>query len=147
MAFVYEVIPEKDKKYLKSLGIKSWSGAQLHPFSKGEKWCIDRERNAFSIALGGGREDAPLVWSFWWNNQEFRIELYEKTTGDIKNGYQINWNITRIHFPIENFDKQFELLKLIEESFLIDTGYRNIEYVKSISVVIECSSKLEGDGN
>jgi len=143
MAFVFENIPDKDLEVLKSLKIKDWSGAQLHPFRTGEKWCVDRERNAFSIALGGGREDMPLYWSFWWNNQETRIEVIRRSGGgNIETGWYIKREIVRIPVPQNLFDKRDELMKMIEEAFSIDAGYHKAGTVKSISVEIKCLPEI-----
>ena len=37
MAFVYEVIPSEDLEYVRSLGIKDWSGHGLNHFSEGNQ--------------------------------------------------------------------------------------------------------------
>jgi len=75
MAFVCEKIPSEDLEYVRSLGIKDWSGHRLHHFFEGiSGWSIDRSRQAFLIALGGGYDDMPYFWAFLYKGSECRIE-------------------------------------------------------------------------
>ncbi|MBR4305289.1 MAG: hypothetical protein IKT78_00400, partial [Ruminiclostridium sp.] len=60
MAFVCEKISSEDLKYVRSLGIKDCTGHGLKHFLEGlSGWSIDRDRQAFLIALGGGYKDMP----------------------------------------------------------------------------------------
>ncbi|MBE6837771.1 MAG: hypothetical protein E7509_07275 [Ruminococcus sp.] len=75
MAFVFEKIPSEDIEYVRSLGIKDWSGYDLERFFEGiSGWSIDRSRQAFLIALGGGYDDMPYFWAFLYKGSECRIE-------------------------------------------------------------------------
>ena len=75
MAFVCEKIPSEDLEYVRSLGIKNWSGHGFKRFFEGiSGWSIDRNRQAFLIGLGGGYDDMPYFWAFLYKGIECRIE-------------------------------------------------------------------------
>lgn len=100
---------------MNSLNIKDWTGRQIEKFSSGDNWCIDREKNAFLMYMGGGRADEPYIWTFWWDGHEVRIEVSSGYAKPI-DGKPVQ-EITEIIIPIKAFERKDEILKLIYKAF------------------------------
>ena len=114
MAFVYEVVPEKDKEFWVSLGIKNCWGIDLLRFATGSVWCADRERNAYLIGVGGGMHDVPLMSDLWWNGNVIRIEWDDnQNTGNrrLPKGLSVVWNIHKIFIPPSIMDQKDTVVK------------------------------------
>ena len=117
MAFVFEKIPSEDIEYVRSLGIKDWSGHRLHHFFEGDTgWSIDRNRQAFLIGLGGGYDDMPYFAAFWYEGCEIRIETPITLFKD-NDGNEL-LRITGIHIPQECYSKKEEICNLIIEAYI-----------------------------
>lgn len=116
MAFVCEKIPSEDLEYVRSLGIKNWSGNHLHEILEGYSgWCIDRNRQAFLIGLGGGYKDMPYFWAFLYKGLECRIEK-EKEIIKTTEGKKI-MRISRVIIPCDLSAQKDDILKMILEAF------------------------------
>ena len=109
MAFVLEKIPKEDVPFFNSLGIKNWTGNHPKIIIPGRTtWCIDREKKAFLMSLGGGREDEPYISVFWWEGLQIRIE--EKL--DIK-------KTIRLLTPKKAYGKKNEIVQLVLEALMV----------------------------
>jgi hypothetical protein len=140
MAFVYEVVPEKDKEFWVSLGIKNCWGIDLLRFATGSVWCADRERNAYLIGVGGGMHDVPLMSDLWWNGNVIRIEWDDnQNTGNrrLPKGLSVVWNIHKIFIPPSIMDQKDTVVKMVEEAFSVDCDGAKKENVLSISVIMD----------
>lgn len=139
MAFIYEIIPEKDIDFFKSLGIRDWSGTSTKHLSPGEtRWCIDRERNVFLITLGGGCYDGrPYYHALWWDGSEIRIsedlEIVKNEDGAFVR------KLIDIVAPQKAYDKKDEMCKLIVEVF--DARNKQINFLSVTEIC--CEPKLE----
>ncbi|MBQ7756935.1 MAG: hypothetical protein IJX42_03105 [Oscillospiraceae bacterium] len=116
MAFVCEKIPSEDLEYVRSLGIKNWSGNHLHEILEGYSgWCIDRNRQAFLIGLGGGYKDMPYFWAFLYKGLECRIEKEKEIKQTIEG--KIIVRISRVIIPYDLSTQKDEILEMILEAF------------------------------
>lgn len=148
MAFVYEVVPEKDKEFWVSLGIKNCWGIDLLRFATGSVWCADRERNAYLIGVGGGMHDVPLMSDLWWNGNVIRIEWdNNQNTGNrrLPKGLSVVWNIHKIFIPPSIMDQKDTVVKMVEEAFSVDCDGAKKENVLSISVIMDNTIILTKD--
>ena len=134
MAFVFEKIPSEDLEYVRSLGIKDWSGYDLERFFEGiSRWSIDRNRQAFLIGLGGGYDDMPLFKAFLYKGIECRIEQ-EKEIKQTSEGKRIV-RISRVIIPCDLSEQKDEILEMILEDF--DVVKKNDEISLGRKVDIE----------
>ena len=116
MAFVCEKIPSEDLEYVRSLGIKNWSGHGFKRFFEGiSGWSIDRSRQAFLIGLGGGYDDMPHFWTFLYKGLECRIEQ-EMEIMQTTEGKKI-MRISRVIIPNDLSTQKDEILEMILEAF------------------------------
>ncbi len=142
MAFVFEKVPEKDYEFFKSMGLKNCWGNGSLSLSKDTKWCADRDRNAYLVRIGGGFNDMPNFHDFWWDGYTIRIEVVRTSTGNYDDGINITWNIMTLPIPNELWEKQTEILKMINEAFSIDLGWCEKEEVRSVNVKIMCEPEI-----
>ncbi|MBQ7756936.1 MAG: hypothetical protein IJ401_06510 [Oscillospiraceae bacterium] len=138
MAFVCEIIPSEDIEYVRSLGIKDWSGHDLERFFEGiSEWSIDRNRQAFLVRLGGGYKDMPYFAAFWYEGCEIRIETPVRLFED-NEGRKIR-KITGISIPKELYSQKEEICNLIIEAYLAMSKYYN----SSTITEIHCEPKIK----
>ena len=116
MAFIFEKIPSEDIEYVNSLGIKSGVGNRLFQFLEGySEWSIDRSRQTFLTALGGGYKDMPYFWAFLYKGIECRIEQ-ETEIMKTTEGKKI-MRISRVIIPYDLSSQKDDILKMILEAF------------------------------
>lgn len=146
MAFVFEKVLEKDVPFFNSLGIKNWTGNHQKEIILGRTtWCIDREKKAFLMGLGGGRADEPHISVFWWDGSEIRIEE-NSITKKSKNGKSVS-RIFRMLIPQKSYDKRNEIAQLILEALMVIQEHDEIslgskinnEYIIDEDTIIEYS--------
>ncbi len=116
MAFVVEKIPKEDVPFFNALGIKGWTGNHPKIVIPGQTaWCIDRDKNAFLMPLGGGRADEPYISVFWWDGLEIRIEEHtdEIITADESRVGRTSFKLSAAE---ETYHKQNEIAQLIIEA-------------------------------
>ena len=145
MGFVYEVVPEEDREFFKSMGLKDCWGIKLLNLSKYTKWCADRERNIFLVNIGGGYRDMPRYYDLWWNGNVIRVEVEEGGRGSYDVGVDIVWNINRVPIPASMWKYKEDIMKSLQEAFLINLGWCEEEFLRTISVKMNCEpEKVEG---
>ena len=133
MAFVCEKIPSEDLEYVRSLGIKNWSGNHLHEILEGYSgWSIDRSRQAFLIGLGGGYDDMPYFWAFLYKGLECRVEK-EKEIMQTTEGKKII-RISRIIIPNDLSTQKDEILEMILEAFDAIIKYTEMSLGRKIDI-------------
>ena len=116
MAFVCEKIPSEDIEYVRSLGIKDYTGHRLKHFFEGiSGWSIDRSRQAFLTALGGGYKDMPYFWAFLYKGLECHVEQ-EMEIMQITEEKKI-MRISRVIIPYDLSSQKDDILKMILEAF------------------------------
>lgn len=119
MAFVFENIPKEDIPFFKSLGIKNWTGNYPKIVIPGQTtWCVDREKKAFYMYLGGGRAEDPYISTLWWDGLEIRIEF--NTDPDIKqpqNELIARW-IYKLLIPQKALDMQNTIANMVLEALM-----------------------------
>ncbi len=116
MAFVCEKIPSEDIEYVRSLGIKDYTGHRLKQFFEGTSgWSIDRSRQAFLTALGGGYKDMPYFWAFLYKGIECRIEQEMEIIQTSEGKKFIK--ISRVIIPYELSTQKDDILTMILEAF------------------------------
>lgn len=132
MAFIFEKIMEKDVPFFNSLGIKNWTGNHPKVIIPGRTtWCIDREKKAFLMGLGGGHADEPLISVFWWDGLEIRIEE-NSDMKKTKNGKFIRRTL-KILTPKKAYDKQNEIAQLVLEALMVIQEHDEISLGKKIN--------------
>jgi len=98
MPFEIERISDVDKSKIDANALK-------HPISGGVaavfQWVIDRGRDAFLIAIGGGSADFPgrQYFVMGWKGELIRMELECKFTGIVSTGFDYTWRIIRLVVP------------------------------------------------
>lgn len=129
MAFVKERIPDEEITRLNSLGIMNWTGKKPYVFMSGDCWCVDKKERSFLISLGGGRDNDPFFWLFWWNGSEIRIEE-RGGSFTIEDSGKIVREITGISAPEKVFENKDELISLILDAFSVRDSDKIVTKVK-----------------
>jgi hypothetical protein len=82
------------------------------------KWCVDRERHAFFVALGGGFGDIPEIFALVLAGGVVRIEGESDEQGVLcERNVEVDWRITRVQIPRSLEPRADEVLALIREAF------------------------------
>jgi len=122
MAFENEKISEVDRELFNSFNLKSpFTGEAL----QSRRWVIDREREAYLIALGGQGmyySEVPMFYAFIWKNNVVKLETFENSKGDILSGYETKWKINRIEAPKSLLQDHEVLMNLIKEAFISEAS-------------------------
>ena len=145
MAFVFEKVPEEDREFFKSMGLKDCWGSRSKYLCKDTEWCADRERNAYLVGIGGGYQDMPYFYDLWWNGYTIRMEMYEGGSGNYDIGVNIVWFIHRIPIPEEIWDHRDEIVQMIKDGFSVNEGWCRKEKLISIDVKIMCEPEIADD--
>ena len=117
MAFMIEKIMEKDVPFFNALGIKDWTGNHPKIIIPGRTtWCIDREKNAFFMRLGGGRADEPYISVFWWDGLQIRMEE-ELGVNKTTDGKIIRTTL-KLLTPPKAYDKKNEIAQFVLEALM-----------------------------
>ncbi|WP_019679467.1 hypothetical protein [Ruminococcus flavefaciens] len=144
MAFIYEVVPEKDHDFFISMGLKNcWGNDTLNLSEGSTKWCADRERNAYIVNIGGGHDDMPYFHDLWWNGTVIRLETLCGGSGNYETGVDMVWFIQKIPVPKELWRYRDEIRDIINEAFSINSGWCNKKHLRSVKVVFECEPTIE----
>lgn len=150
MAFIYEKLTEEDKGFFDSFGFFEpplvspffQSGAPTH-------WVSDREREIYLVCLGGqgyrfDYEYPPTYYYLIWQGQLIKIETYRKGEGDMMEGKEIIYKLTRI-IASENLSLTKNLL--IETIMGVFETYERGRYKKVNSIeFVEISTPLYANG-
>ncbi|PYG83914.1 hypothetical protein LY28_03762 [Ruminiclostridium sufflavum DSM 19573] len=117
MAFVYEKIPEGDRKYFNSFNLKS-------PFTDkllySREWTIDREREVFMVGLGGQgtyESEIPMYYALVWGKSVIFLDTFCNGKGDYDTGIEMWWKITKIKAPICLLKDNDKMIEIIKEAF------------------------------
>lgn len=134
MAFVYEIVPEKDYTFFNSMHLKSPLGKGYISLSKHTKWCADRESNVFFVPLGGRLSDTPFFADLWYDDCATRIELkqYGKRIND---NVMVGWNAVNLFIPERIWDKKDYVVCAVKSAL---TAYRYIENEDMLEPKISC---------
>ena len=133
MAFIFEKIPSEDIEYVGSLGIKDYTGHRLKHFFEGiSGWSIDRSRQAFLTALGGGYKDMPYFWAFLYKGIECRVEE-ETEIMKTTEGKKI-MRISRVIIPYELSTQKDDILTMILEAFDAEKKYAEISLGRKVDI-------------
>ena len=144
MAFVYEIVPEKDYEFFKSMQLRDCSGAEKFTLNeKRTKWCADRQRNAFLIDIGGGYGDIPHFHDLWWNGCVTRIITSRGGKGNYKSGIDIIWFVKKMPISQELWIHRLDIYNLIRDGLYVDSSWCPKEYLKSVSVIFECEPQIQ----
>lgn len=139
MPFVFAKVSDDDREFFESLDLKNCWGNAPFPLTKDTKWCIDRERNACLVRIGGGYQDMPNFHDFWWNGNTIRLEVISTSTGNYEDGLDITWNIVKLPIPETIWDKQNQILEMLYDAFSVDLGWYDVCEVNSVIVNIACT--------
>ena len=140
MGFVYERVPEEDREFFKSMGLKDCWGREGKCLTKRTKWCADREKNAYLVGIGGGYNgEMPYFYDLWWNSQIIRMEIERGSKGNVETGIEVIWFINRISVPCDIWEYKDKIVEIIEEAFSINRGWCEETELKYITVKINCT--------
>ncbi len=143
MAFVYEIIQEKDFDFFESMGLKNcWGTKPQTLLPVRSDWIADRGRNAFLIAIGGGMHDVPLIYDFWWNGYVVRLEVEDfRSEGNRRENFKLVWDVNKILIPKSVWEKRDLILKMIEEAMLVNQG--GVKKANLNSIIVNMSNATE----
>jgi hypothetical protein len=114
MAFVFETMLEEDRE---KLDPKVFFNPNLgQPISS--RWTIDRERDVFMLAIGGGGPGRSLVYLLSIQGEIVRFYAYGRSVainGDQMNSLQ-DWWVYDIKLPASLENRRDDVLQLIEEA-------------------------------
>ena len=145
MGFVYEVVPEEDREFLKSMGLKNCWGSEALLLSKYTEWSADRERDVYLVAIGGGYNgEMPYFYDLWWKGNVIRIEAECGGKGNYETGVDIIWFINRVPIPEKIWESKDKIMEMIEEAFEVNSDWCKKQFLKSITVKIDCEPELKG---
>lgn len=143
MSFINEKIPESDRELYDSFNLSS-------PFTnkpvESRKWTIDRERNAFLIALGGRGywdSDIPHYYAFIWKNNVIKIETFSKEHGNANTGIEVRRKITSIKMPEKLMPEKDVVMELVKEAFEVHgflwrkSNKVNFDYIASPLFILD----------
>ena len=150
MVFVYERVRPEDEELWNSIGWKDWGGNPLS-FSKYNKWCVDRERNAYLKAIGG-LIDMPDYYDFYYKGAIVRMEISNwcdfvlNPEDDFET--DIAWYIDNMYIPESIWEDREEIVKLVKEAFSVNTSAAAPGSLEHIAVEMQCEPKrVEADYN
>lgn len=115
MAFVYEIIPEKDHEFFNSMRLPNPVKKGYISITKGDCWCADRERNAYIIELGGGMYDMPYFIDLWWNGCIVAMEA-EEYGKRIDGRVIVGWKVVDFPIPYYYWDKKDLIVSIVREA-------------------------------
>ncbi len=150
MAFVYERVRPEDEELWNSIGWKSWNG-RAESFSLYNRWCIDRERNACLLAIGGFI-DMPDYYDFCYKGVIVRMEISEWAEVVSKPGEprkaDFYWRVNNMSIPESIWEDREEIVELIKEAFSVNTSAAPTSRARNIFVEVRCEPKrVEADYN
>lgn len=146
MAFIYEIVPEKDYGFFKSMRLKNERNSFNFEFKPGSTgWSADRKQNAYLVRISGGHGEIPLFYDLWWNGDIIRMEVSSGGSGDYYCGYKHKWFIENLPIPKKLWNKKDDIISLINEAFSVDYGWKDPDHVISIEVVFEREPKIKED--
>lgn len=137
MAFVYEIVPEKDYEFFNSMHLKSPLGKGYVCLSRYTKWCADRENNTFLIPHGGGLGDTPNFVDLWYDGYIIKLETQQygkRIEGNVK----VGWNVVKISIPESIWDKKKCIIDAIKEALNV---YCYIKDEEMLEPKISCEPK------
>lgn len=145
MAFVYEIVQEKDYDFFKSMGLKNCWGTKPQIFLPGRStWTADRVRNAFLVPIGGGMYDVPIYYDLWWNEYVVRLEVEDcRSEGNRRESFRLVWDVYKIYIPKPIWEKRDLIIKMIEEAMLVDQDGVDEENLNSIIVNMSNATCIE----
>lgn len=149
MAFVCEIVQEKDFDFFKSMGLKNCWGTDPKIFLPGRtEWIADRVRNAFLVAIGGGMHDVPLIYDLWWNGYVVRLEVEDfRSEGNRRESFKFVWDVNKILIPKSIWEKRDLIIKMIEEAMSVNQGGVKKANLNSIIVNLGNATAIEVEEN
>ena len=142
MAFIYEIVPEKDYSFFDSMHLKNPFGKGFIYATRHSHWCADRERNAFLIPLGGIMHDTPYFIDLWIDGHIIIMEAEQY--GKMMNGnVVVGWDIVDILIPNKAWDKK-ELIVSIAKEALKKLHQNDFEDMLDPKISCECRM-MEGN--
>lgn len=133
MTFVNEYASDTDIGKYDLKGV--WD--KYHPSKKGRyylghrpTWTIDKERNAFLMVLGQGREEYSNRTTFllWWDGNHVIIELdltKESSANLDETPFFVVWELVSISSPSELKHPENEVIALLKDA-LTEFGLRGV---------------------
>lgn len=141
MAFIYEIVPEKDYAFFNSMHLKSPLGKGYICLSKYTKWCADKENNVYLIPHGGGLGDTPHFADLWYDGCIINIEI--KQYGKRINGsVMVGWNVINLFIPEKIQNKTNFIVDIIKKALSV---YRYIENEEMLEPKISCEPQKAKD--
>lgn len=141
MAFIYEVVPEKDYAFFDSMHLRNPFGKGYIYVTKQSRWCADRKRNFFLVPLGGGMHDTPYFIDLWIDGEIVVMEA-EQYGKRINGNVIVGWDIVNIIIPSKIWSKRNLIVSIIEEA-MAELRQNDFEDMLRPRVTCECKMKEE----
>ena len=139
MAFVYEVVQEKDYDFFESMELQNCWGTDLKDLvPESTTWAYDRSKNAFYVDIGGGMHDVPLIHRLWWDGHIISVEV----GGGIEYGDTdvVVWVVNKITIPKAIWEQRDLVCGMINDALSVHCDGEEEEDVDSITVKMESAS-------
>ena len=135
MGFVYEVVPEEDREFFKSMGLKDCWGREGRGLTNRTKWCANRTQNAYLVGIGGGYDEMPYFYDLWWEGNVVRMEITSREIKNDEEGYDITWNIHKISIPKKIWNRKEEIMNMVESAFSVNESWCKGRKINSIKII------------
>jgi len=143
MGFVYEVVPEEDREFFKSMGLRDCWGKDYAIVTEYTTWCADRDNNIYLVGIGGGYKDIPYYYALWLNGQEIRLEVTRRGKCNSDGLVDIIWYINRIPITEKMTPTKYDLIEIINKAFLVNRGGYSEKDIGSITIKFMCKPEMK----
>lgn len=145
MGFVYEKVGKENEELWNSIGWKNWSGEPKH-YIDATKWCIDKEREIYLLAIGSFRFETPIYFDMAYKYRIIRMDIRDYSKENGETSPQLVYRIDRMRIPKAVWEDRDDIIMSAKEAFTVH-GFRNGR-VKMVEVEMNCEPEcVEVDYN
>lgn len=145
MGFVYEEVGKQNEELWNSIGWQNWSGEPKFYIDE-TKWCIDKEREIYLLAIGSFRFETPYYFDMAYKCRIIRMDIWNFSKENGETDPDLVYRIDRMRIPKAIWEDRDEITKSAKEAFMV-YGFRN-SGVKMVEVEMNCEpERVEVDYN